>query len=89
MTTIPNDDTNDKSAYQPEPVETAGAVAFKAALAQARKDGFAITPADREHMRLRAIPLGLADRLAQMSDPAAIAAVLLQAINKALDSSKD
>lgn len=62
--------------------------ALKAALVVARKEGFAVTPTDLERLRLRAIPLALADRLAQMQDPTEIAEVLLAAINKALDDSK-
>jgi hypothetical protein len=81
----------DASTMPPQPAaqsEAPGTVAFRAALAKARKDGFTITDADREHLRLRAIPLDLADRLAKMSDPTEIAAVLLKAINAAIDGSK-
>jgi hypothetical protein len=85
----PEDDFSKQPAAQPA-VRTSpeAAAAFKAALAQARMEGFAVTPTDLERLRLRAIPLVLAGRLAQMQDPTEIAEVLLAAINKALDDGK-
>jgi hypothetical protein len=85
----PEDDLSKRPVAQPA-VQTApeAAVAFKAAMAQARKEGFTVTQTDLEHVRLRAIPLALAERLAQMQEPAEIAEVLMAAINRVLDDTK-
>ncbi len=90
MDKIPEDDLSKQPATQPPAFRTTpeAAAAFRAVLVQARKEGFAVTPTDLERLRLRAIPLALAERLAQMQDPTEIAGVLLAAINKALDDSK-
>jgi hypothetical protein len=89
MDQTPEDELSEQPVAQPA-VQTAAeaAVAFKAAMAQARKEGFTVTQTDLEHVRLRAIPLALAERLAQMQEPAEIAEVLMAAINRVLDDTK-